>query len=101
MNIKKVIATASLLALTGSVFANDLLPFSEADHFVSTKTRAEVKAEVMQAVRSGELVAHGDVTPAEQFAVNSKSVRSRAETRTEAADAARNQHGNADRPIGG
>ena len=100
MNVKKLIAMASFYALAGSAFANDLLPFSEADHFTSTKTRAEVKAEAVQALRSAQVVAHGDLMPVEQFAATTQSTAKRIDTRTEPAEAARNTKGKNDRSIG-
>lgn len=100
MNAKKLIAAASFLALGGSAFANDLLPFSEADHFVSTKTRAEVKAETVQALRTGQVVMHGDLMPTEQFAASTQNAAKQAHKPDEAAESARNAHGNAAHPIG-
>ncbi len=100
MNAKKLIAAASLLVLGGSAFANDILPFSEADHFKSTKTRAEVKAEVVQALRAGQVLAHGDLMPTEQFAATKQNSLQRGDARTEAAESARNSHGTANRPVG-
>ena len=101
MNAKKFIAAASLLALGGSAFANDLLPFPEADHFVSTKTRAEVKAEGAQAIRSGQALVHGDLMPSQQFDATTQNASKRADIRTEAAESVKNSYGNIARPIGG
>jgi hypothetical protein len=100
MNAKKFIVAASFLAIGGSAFAGDLLPFSEADHFTSTKTRAEVKAEVVQALRSGDVLMHGDLMPTEQFAASKQNAPQRGDARTEAAESAKNSHGTTDRPIG-
>ena len=87
MNVKHLITTAALLAVTGSVFANDLMPFSELDNFKSTKTRADVKAVVLREARNDSVAAHGDLTPADQPAVVVKNTRARAE----AIESAKNQ----------
>lgn len=79
MNIKKLITTVALFAAAGSVFANDLMPFSELDNFKSSTTRADVKAAVMRANTTDLALAHGDITPADQPAVVAKNTRARAE----------------------
>lgn len=101
MNAKKFIAAVSLVAIGSSAFANDLLPFSEADYFVSTKTRAEVKAEASLALHAGQVLTHGDLMPTEQFAAATQNASKRAEARTETAESAKNVHGNTNPPIGG
>ena len=109
MYAKKYIAAAALLTLAGVVSANDLLPFSEADHFVSSKTRAEVKAEARQAVQLGQITLQGDVMPLEQFspattiAQHRSEVLPAAEQRTDSAqssDSVKNVHGNVDHAAG-
>ena len=100
VSAKKFIAAASFLALGGTAFANDLLPFSEADHFTSTKTRAEVKAEVVQAIHSGDVLVHGDLMPTEQFAATKENALQRSDARPEAAESAKNAHGTMNRPVG-
>jgi hypothetical protein len=87
MNVKKIITTVVLFAATGAVFANDLMPFSELDNFKSSKTRADVKAVVLRDTRANTLVAHGDITAADQPAVVVKNTRARAE----AIESAKNQ----------
>src|SRR5689334_2550104 len=58
MQIKQLIALRAL-ALTGTaVLADDITP--EPAPFISTRTRAEVKAEVLQARARGELLAAGE-----------------------------------------
>lgn len=100
MNAKKLITATFLFTLGCSAFANDLLPFSEADNFVSTRTRAEVNAEVVQARRSGQVMAQGDLMPTEQVATTTQNTVKRADARAEAAESAGNSHGNVDRRIG-
>lgn len=99
MSASKFIASAILLVATGSVFAGDLMPFTEADQFVSSKTRAEVRAEAVKAVHLGE-VARGDLLPADQLAGATKQQATRAAVRKEATDSAINQHTQGERVIG-
>ena len=75
MNIKKLIIAAALSAVAGTVFANDLMPFTELDNFRSTKTRADVKAAVLRDQRGETVLVHGDLTPNEQTAVVVKNFR--------------------------
>lgn len=100
MNAKNLIFATSLIALSGSVFAGDLLPFTEADNFTSSKTRAEVQAEARQAVRTNQLVVHGDLMQFDQFATAPKSAVTRADTSIQNADSAKNQYGTADHKTG-
>lgn len=97
MNVKQLIAAVTVLAAAGSVFAADVTPFAEQENFVSTKTRAEVVAELVQARANGELVA-GD-TYAGNTSVTT-STRSRDEVRAEAIKAAKNQKLSADYDFG-
>ena len=53
MNIKKISAAVLMLSLAGAALAE--APYPEDSHFVSTKTRAEVIAELQQARANGEL----------------------------------------------
>ncbi len=67
MNAKQLIAFASIALAAGSALADDITPDFSAQA-LSTKSRAEVKAEVRQAAARGELLAageqdFGDVTP--------------------------------------
>ena len=77
MNIKKLIAAVAVFAAAGSVFANDLMPFSELDNFKSSKSRTEVKAEVLHSDRAESVSAHGDLIPNDQipFFVENTRVR--------------------------
>lgn len=54
MNVKRLIATVAVLSATGSVFAQTG-EYIEPAPFVSTKTRAEVIAELNQARAAGML----------------------------------------------
>lgn len=59
MNAKSLIAFASIALAAGSVLADDITPdFS--NQVASTRSRAEVKAEVRQAAAAGELLAAGE-----------------------------------------
>jgi len=53
MNAKQLIATVALFAATGAAFAQSTEYADPAAGFVSTKTRAEVRAELAQAQREG------------------------------------------------
>ena len=74
MNAKQLIAAVAVFAAAGSVFAADVTPFAEQENFVSTKTRAEVRAEVLQSSSEGALVS-GDVVQSEKAAVAAKPAR--------------------------
>ena len=79
MNVKNLITAAALFAVTGSVFANDLMPFSELDNFKSSMTRADVKAAVLRDNTVQTVLVHGDITPADQPTVVAKNTRVRQE----------------------
>jgi hypothetical protein len=65
MNAKSLIAFAAIALAAGSALADDITPdFSQ--QAVSTKSRAEVKAEVRQAAATGQLLAAGE----EDFGAN-------------------------------
>ncbi len=87
MNAKKLIAAVAMFAAAGSVFAADLMPFPEMDNFKSTRTRADVHAEVMRD-RDQIALAHGDIGAFEQPV--STTTRPRLAVRKEAIEAARN-----------
>ena len=90
MNAKQLIAAVSIFAATGSVFAAEWADFSD---FVSTKTRAEVIAELKQAQADGTLAAsQSETTVLPQLA---GTPRSRAEVRAEAIQSAKNRSNNA------
>ncbi|HYD63248.1 MAG TPA: DUF4148 domain-containing protein [Noviherbaspirillum sp.] len=113
MNAKNLIAAAAIFAATGSAFAQGNSEFVEFTDFVSTKTRAEVKAEIQQAATTPEFVEftnvasttprsrvvaelraaqdHTTVGSAPEFVehVNVASTRTRAEVRDEMLHAAK------------
>ncbi len=102
--ISIAITSLSLLAaMASSAFAYDKqLGDAETnwqEHFVSSKSRAEVKAEVAQAQKQGLL----SVIPNDPFRGSpaTKSTRTREEVRAEAIEASRNQPRFADDMYGG
>ena len=101
MNIKNTIAIAALLTLSGSVFANDLMPFSELDNFKSSKTRAEVKAEIVQqAAIDHKALVRGDLTAIDQATAGGAIVRNKATAQTETIESAKNLKGSASQHSG-
>lgn len=54
MNAKKLFSIAAVFVASGSVFAQPNTEFVEFNDFVSTKSRAEVRAELVEAQASGE-----------------------------------------------
>jgi hypothetical protein len=82
MNAKKLIAAVAVFAATGSVFAQGSSEFVEFVNVPSTKTRAEVKAELAQAQAQGQ-VARSEYV---EF-TNVASSRSRDAVRNEALQA--------------
>jgi hypothetical protein len=84
--MKTLIASALLAGFAATAAAQEIIPFD--DHFISTKTRAEVQAEVAQAARSGELYRQqGELTYSPTFNA-AGPVHSRAQVRAEVARAA-------------
>ncbi|MEW6706866.1 MAG: DUF4148 domain-containing protein [Pseudomonadota bacterium] len=59
MNAKQLIAFVSIAMAAGSALADDITPDGSAQA-LSTKSRAEVKAEVQRAAAAGELLAAGE-----------------------------------------
>jgi hypothetical protein len=57
MNAKKMIAAVAVFAATSSAFASEWVDFSD---FKSTKTRAEVMAELKQANADGQLAGNSE-----------------------------------------
>ncbi len=120
MNAKNLIAAAAIFAATGSAFAQGNSEFVEFTDFVSTKTRAEVKAEITQAAYTPEFVEfthvastkprahviaelraaqdHATVGSAPEFVehVNVASTRTRAEVREEIMQASKPARANID-----
>lgn len=86
MNAKKLIAAAAVFAATGSAFAGEWVDFSD---FKSTRTRAEVVAELEQAQAQGQgqLAANSEFVEFRNTAA--ASGKSREEVRREAVAAAR------------
>lgn len=88
MKVKTLIAAVTLLANAGAVFAGDVDPFVDFTHVVSSKTRAEVIAEMREAAAKGEVtrnIEHVDFS-------NVASTRTREEVRNEAILAARSRN---------
>lgn len=84
MNAKNLIAAVAVFA-AGSAFADSTYPYVDHSGFVSTKTRAEVVAELNQANANGQ-VAHN--TEFVEFTnKNVASGKTRAEVRAELEDA--------------
>lgn len=91
MNAKQLIATVAMFAATSAAFAQSSEYATPHENFVSSKTRAEVKAELQQAYAEGALAQHDG-----QDIVIVAGKRSRAEVRAEAIQSASNQrNGNA------
>lgn len=86
MNAKQLIAILSVFA-AGSAFAADNGIYVDHSNFVSTKTRAEVRAEMAQAAAAGTLGHESEFVEHAHVA----STRSREDVRGEAVQAARNQ----------
>jgi hypothetical protein len=85
MNVKHLVAAFTVFAATDSVFAQD---FGAPDaNFVSTRTRADVIAEIAQARAEGTLDARDTNYP---FIAKSTSQKTRAEVVTEIARARAN-----------
>ena len=60
MNSKQLIASITLLVASGAVFAQSTEYVQPNEKFVSTKTRAEVIAELKQAKTEGSFVVGGE-----------------------------------------
>jgi len=76
MNIKKISAAVLMLSLAGAALAE--APYPEDTKFVSTKTRAEVIAELAQARANGELPIN-DVSYPDKAMASAVSTKTRAE----------------------
>ncbi len=72
MNVKQLIAAVAVFAAAGSAFADVTGNFTDFVNMPSSKTRAEVVAELQQAQTQGTYVAGGEafVTPSSQLAAN-------------------------------
>jgi hypothetical protein len=92
MNAKQTIAAIAVFAATGSAFAADNGAYVDHSNVVSTKTRADVRAELELAYANGQLGHNSEFVEHTRIA----SSRSRDAVRTEAMQAAR---GNPSRSI--
>ena len=89
MNAKKLIAVIAMLAGAGSTFAGEAARSDNNVDFRSTKTRAEVIAELNQAIADGSYIGGGEKYEAQSAQVNAShtSGKTRAEVRVELAQA--------------
>lgn len=79
----KTFITAAALAVSAlTAAAQEATPAPEIDNFISTRTRAEVTAELLSALARGVQLPRGEVTYAPEFQ-RTASTRSRAEVRAE------------------
>jgi hypothetical protein len=85
MNAKKLIAAVAMFAAAASVFADNNDLFVDSGNPVSTKTRAEVRAEVEKAYTQGALARNAEFADDNRVA----STLSRDEVRKEAVQAAK------------
>lgn len=85
MNAKQLIAAVAMFATAGAVFAGDNKEYVDFSDVKSTKTRAEVRAELEQAYAEGKVGQYSEFVVHPQFA----SAKSRDEVRREAVQAAK------------
>lgn len=85
MNAKQLIAAVVMVAATGSVLAQQTESVAPDANFVSTKSRAEVVAELSQAYAQGTLATRDGA----DSVIVADTHRSRAEVRAETAQAAK------------
>lgn len=86
MNAKQLIAAVSFFA-AGAAFAEAPQQVVDFSNVQTTKTRAEVRAELEQAYRTGQTLASSPAMQIVEYA--SPSTRSRADVRAEAVQAAK------------
>jgi hypothetical protein len=86
MNAKQLIAAVAVLAATGSAFAQSKESVAPDANFMSSKSRAEVIAELNQAQAQGVLAIREDTYPVIK---KQAAMRSRADVRAEAIQSAR------------
>ena len=91
MNIKKISAAVLMLSLAGAALAE--APYPEDSKFVSTKSRAEVVAELAQARANGELPINDVSYPDKAIAAPSTK------TRAEVIDELKQARANGELPI--
>ena len=87
MNAKQLIAAVTVFAAAGAAFAGENAEYVDFNNIKSTKTRAEVRAELEQAYAAGQLVRSEYV----DFTNVAASTRSREEVRKEAIQAAQSE----------
>jgi len=84
--MKSILVIAALLVST-SVFANDVDPFGfEKDHFIASKSRAEVVADLKVAEATGQMPVFGEIGVKP---VETRSTKPRAQVAAETREAAR------------
>jgi len=84
--MKSILFVAAVLVST-SVFANDVDPFGfEKDHFISSKSRAEVVADLKVAEATGQMPVFGEIGVKP---VETRSTKPRAQVAAETREAAR------------
>ena len=98
MNAKQLIAAFAVFAAAGSAFADVTGTFDDFTNVPSTKTRAEVVAELKQAPAPGQ-VANTEWVDSSTFVA--KSSRTRDEVRAEAKEYAKAHKPNLDYQFGG
>lgn len=86
MNAKKLIAAVAVFAAAGSVFAADNTEYVDFNGVQSTKTRAEVRAELEQAYQERQVAQNTEFVEFTHVA----SAKSRDEVRKEALQTAKN-----------
>ncbi len=79
MTSKQLLASLTVLVASGGAFAQSSDDVQPNEKFVSTKTRAEVIAELKQAQAEGTFIVGGEAFT-EQTPVAAKRVRNRADT---------------------
>ena len=89
MNVKQLIAAVAVFSAAGSALADGYGAYVDFSNVVSTKTRAEVVAELKQAQADGTLAANDNEYPV--VAPLAGNSRSRAEVRAEAVQSVKNQ----------
>lgn len=94
MNVKQAMVAAVVFAAAGSVLAGNVNPFPDQRPVVSTKTRAEVKAELAQARAQGWVT--GGNEPNYPIIAPTPGTRSREEVKAEAIKTAKNRQRNPD-----
>lgn len=87
MNAKQLIAAVAMFAAAGATFAGETAEYVDYTKVKSTKTRAEVRAELEQAYAEGKVGQYAEFVEHTQVA----STKSRDDVRKEAVQAAKSQ----------